>query len=459
MKTAISALNTFRLQWIREQVRIELGAVQAAKFFFDQNIELFPAAKFAPPADGDFFALAPSSSDRDWNLNHNRPLADLDDERRPAASLKSVTEALAGIGPELENGLDRTIARKTADFASGQPEADRVVMNSQFHWLRNCILHAVVSLIARIPSKPFSRKAFPERLRRSGTRNPLGAGAQSPCAKSRGFPTSRWGLCLIFSSLIGVAYAQDAAKFYKQNCAACHSVGGGKRIGPDLKDVTARQSREWLVRFLEDPQAVAASDDVYARKIVAESHGMIMPKIGGVDSARAEELLTFIESESSGGGSQSPNTVPAEASFTASEVARGREIVLGSKPLSNGGPACISCHTLSGLAAPGGGRLGPDLTHCYDRFGGRRNLTAWLTSPATPTMQAVYQAQPLQRDEIVALSAYFEAQSKQPVKARRQSTFVLLGICGSLASLVLLDGVWRGRLRAVRRPLVARRRA
>lgn len=292
--------------------------------------------------------------------------------------------------------------------------------------------------------------------------------AQSPdrpprCAKRRSCVASRLGVGTLAIGLAMAAFAQDPADFYKQNCFACHTIGGKRMAGPDLAGVSQRQSREWLLRFLQDPKGVIDSGDAYAKKLVEESHGLVMPTIKGLDRARAEALLNLIDAESKldlsrFGGKKAAGGEPA---FTAADIARGKDIVLGAQPLANSGAACISCHNVSGLAQLAGGRLGPDLTHAYDRLGGRRNMTAWLGSPATPTMQAVYSGHQMKADEILALVAYFESASKQAGGAEQKppvGTFVLIGLGGSIVTLVLMDGFWRKRFRAVRRPLLAMRR-
>ena len=55
------------------------------------------------------------------------------------------------------------------------------------------------------------------------------------------------------------ALAQDPAQFFRQNCTACHTVGGGRITGPDLKGVSGRKDRQWLVRFIVNPKAVIDS--------------------------------------------------------------------------------------------------------------------------------------------------------------------------------------------------------
>ncbi len=48
--------------------------------------------------------------------------------------------------------------------------------------------------------------------------------------------------------------------FVERDCAYCHHIAGrgGRREGPDLSNVPAKgRTREWLVRFIRDPQAVS----------------------------------------------------------------------------------------------------------------------------------------------------------------------------------------------------------
>jgi cytochrome c2 len=268
---------------------------------------------------------------------------------------------------------------------------------------------------------------------------------------------------ILLVTFLGIAAAaaaqgQDSADYYRQNCLACHTIGGKRMVGPDLKDVTQRKTGEWLMKFLLDPKGMVDSGDAYAAQIVKESHGMVMPTIKSLDRARAEAVLNLIENESKAEAPRFAGKQAAERPFTAADAERGKEIMRGARSLTNGGPACISCHTLADLGSLGGGRLGPDLSSTYQRMGGRRNLTAWLSSPATPTMQSVYRNHALKQDEILPLVAYLESASKKGGQASSSATwhFLLIGLGGSLAGLVILDSFWRKRFNAVRRTLVNR---
>ncbi len=73
-----------------------------------------------------------------------------------------------------------------------------------------------------------------------------------------------------------------------KGCPACHKVGGGKLVGPDLKGVTARRDQEWIEKMILRPDVMVKEDEI-AKKLLGE-HFVPMPN-QGVD---AEKDLPFI---------------------------------------------------------------------------------------------------------------------------------------------------------------------
>ena len=253
------------------------------------------------------------------------------------------------------------------------------------------------------------------------------------------------------------AQAQEAAVDFKTNCMSCHTVGGGRLVGPDLKDVGQRKDRAWLSRFIVDPAAVLASGDAYALKIQSESRGVVMPNVPGMSLERAQGLLDLIEAESALDKSQFAGVQVSERPFTSKDVQRGREIFLGTRKLTAGGPACVSCHSVKGIGVLAGGGLAPELSAVYERLSGRKGLATWLSAPATTTMQSVYENQPMDATaDILPLLAYFADLAQDPPESSQASTliFILLGLAGAAAALMVFDVLWKGRFRGVRRALV-----
>lgn len=261
-------------------------------------------------------------------------------------------------------------------------------------------------------------------------------------------------LSVLLSSL--AAAQQDAGAFFKQNCTSCHTIGGGRLTGPDLKDVAARRDRAWLVQFLQSPKAMIDSGDPYATKLQQEARGVVMPNIAGMNPQQAQALLDMIANESKLPRSQFAGLQISDRPLTAQDVEKGKLIFRGEQALSGGGPACISCHTIKGLTLLGGGRLGPDLTRVFERLQGRKGLAAWLSSPASPTMAPVFKDHAIQPEEVLSLIALFEDSAKKGGQDDTTSllNFFLLGLGGMVLGLISLDTLWKRRFRGVRRSLV-----
>lgn len=270
----------------------------------------------------------------------------------------------------------------------------------------------------------------------------------------------------LFTPLLAVAgmalapafvLGQEIENYFKNTCANCHSIGGPRKVGPDLKDVTARRDRSWLIRFMQSPIAMKDSGDADAVKLFADFPSSIMPTIPDLNPDRCESILRLIEAESklersqfAGAESKIPNRP-----FNDAEIEKGREFFVGYTRFSNGGAACLTCHSVQGAVATGGGMLGPDLTQVFNRLGGRNALDGWLQSPPSPTMKPVYAKHRLTDEETMYLIAFLEkAKDGREEVTTARFNFFLLGLAGAAGVFVLFDFVWRRRFRAVRRTLV-----
>lgn len=264
---------------------------------------------------------------------------------------------------------------------------------------------------------------------------------------------------LAFAAALAVAQDPPPTQDYddfKANCASCHTIGGGRLAGPDLKGAADRKDRAWLAGFVADPKAVIDSGDPYARRLLEEARGVVMPAIPGMTRARAERLVDLTIYESKQPKSKFAGTPVSDRPLTSADVARGEAIFLGRTPLMNGGPACNGCHTVVGLDGFGGGRLGPDLSGAFARLDGRKALAAWLVAPPSPTMSPVYKSRPIDPEEALAVVAYLKEKAAEGTDAPPGAAvdFLVAGFAGAAAFLALADWAWRRRFRGVRRALV-----
>jgi protein SCO1 len=83
---------------------------------------------------------------------------------------------------------------------------------------------------------------------------------------------------------------------FATRCAACHSIGHGDKIGPDLLGVTQARDRAWLSRFIAVPDKVLSAKDPIATALYAKYKQVQMPDLR-LDAAEVEALLHFLETQ------------------------------------------------------------------------------------------------------------------------------------------------------------------
>jgi protein SCO1 len=97
------------------------------------------------------------------------------------------------------------------------------------------------------------------------------------------------------------SYAQ-ASEYHKSRgeylfstrCSACHAIGQGDGVGPDLRGVTQARDRAWLVRFIARPDKLLAEKDPVATALFEKYRQVTMPNLSlGPDDVEA--LVAWLE--------------------------------------------------------------------------------------------------------------------------------------------------------------------
>ena len=86
---------------------------------------------------------------------------------------------------------------------------------------------------------------------------------------------------------------------FRNHCVACHSIGGGDAIGPDLKGVVANRDRAWLKRFIATPDKVMAAGDPIAQGLLEKYKQVRMPNLS-LGEQDAAILIDYIDRQSRG---------------------------------------------------------------------------------------------------------------------------------------------------------------
>ncbi len=262
-------------------------------------------------------------------------------------------------------------------------------------------------------------------------------------------------LLVVFPSSLAAQEGTAAARgkaIFKDKCAACHTVGGGALIGPDLAGVTTRRDARWLNRFIRQPDVMIREKDPIAIDLLAKYSNIAMPNLG-LGEAEAAALSAYLATN---GGENAQAAQPGAAASVQLEgrVSAGVALFEGSTPFQNRGAQCFACHTFAAISGPGGGSLGPDLTEAAKKYGGVKGLIAVLAGIPFPTMVPVYRDHPLLPQEQADLAAYLGASSGSPPAM----TILVVNLCiWVMAALyMILYSLWRRRLGHVRSSLQAR---
>ena len=248
---------------------------------------------------------------------------------------------------------------------------------------------------------------------------------------------------LLAGATPGRACGQDGEAIFKTTCVACHTIGGGRLVGPDLAGVQERRSEDWFIAFVQRSQSMIASGDPEAVALSKEYPGLVMPD-WPLSDAEARAVLAYIAQGAAQGAAPPPVAVGPP---TKENVEFGRHLFQGTTRLVNGGPACNACHEVTHDAVIGGGVLAVELTTVFTRLGGP-GVRAVVGSPPFPVRQRAYLDRPLTEAEVGALVAFLQqADAEQLLHQPRDYGMGLFtaGVTGAVLLLGLYSLAWRGR--------------
>jgi protein SCO1 len=88
------------------------------------------------------------------------------------------------------------------------------------------------------------------------------------------------GLDLGKSSTTAANLSIDVGQYhFATRCAACHTIGGGDKIGPDLLGVTNVRDRAWLARMIVDANKLIEENDPIATALFKKYKEIRMPPL------------------------------------------------------------------------------------------------------------------------------------------------------------------------------------
>ncbi len=257
-----------------------------------------------------------------------------------------------------------------------------------------------------------------------------------------------------FLKMAGEVKAQSGADLFNQYCTACHTVGSGDLIGPDLKGITENRDKAWLIKFIQSSQTMIKNGDPQALKVFEKYNRIPMPD-QPVSKAEIEKILTYIagQSDPDPGLRQAAETrLPAQKeafNYDETDVKTGLSLFKGTRRLENGGASCISCHTIKHDAVFAGGTLARSLTDSYKNMG-VQGIQAIMINPPFPEMTISYKNHPLTDTEVRSLIAFLAESSKEAIyQIPRDNSkyFVIIGIFLWIILIGIIALIWARRKR------------
>ncbi len=109
----------------------------------------------------------------------------------------------------------------------------------------------------------------------------------------------------------------EGEKLFKANCTSCHKIDG-ILVGPALRDVTKKESSEWLHKWIKNNDALRGSGDKDAMAIYNQFHQTAMTQFTSFSDQDITNILAYISQESAKPlpGAGSPSGQPGGVTST-----------------------------------------------------------------------------------------------------------------------------------------------
>lgn len=90
------------------------------------------------------------------------------------------------------------------------------------------------------------------------------------------------------------ASSMQGEDLFLTRCTACHTIGQGDKMGPDLLGVTGKRDRAWLTRWLKQPDIMLQKKDALATALYEQYGKVPMPNLQLTDKDVAD-LIHFMD--------------------------------------------------------------------------------------------------------------------------------------------------------------------
>ncbi len=253
---------------------------------------------------------------------------------------------------------------------------------------------------------------------------------------------------LFFASSIVLSLIDDGKHIFNNKCSVCHTIGGGKLVGPDLQDVHKKYNNTWLKQFILSSSSMIRQADEKALLIFNQYNKIIMPDHNLSDRQLVDLIQYIVKASDLLNMSTIDNVDTANDKALANDdVLLGKNLFLGYKSFKNAGPACLSCHNINLLDSMSGGSLAVDLTKVFDRIGAK-GIESIIKSSPFPAMNIAYNNYKLEENEVIAVRSFLQDLNARDVGDKIVNysiNMIGIGIVGVFVLSILLSFIWMKR--------------
>ncbi len=114
---------------------------------------------------------------------------------------------------------------------------------------------------------------------------------------------------ILFSAISTQNFALDGEKNFKTVCATCHTIGKGRLVGPDLKNVHSKYEESWLLKWVKSSQTLVKQNDEKAVAVFKQFGEIPMPDNLQFSDEDVKSIIAYIKTQS-----EKPQETPAVAS-------------------------------------------------------------------------------------------------------------------------------------------------
>ena len=100
-----------------------------------------------------------------------------------------------------------------------------------------------------------------------------------------------------YASVQKKAASRPGEDLFITRCTVCHTIGAGRKVGPDLLGLAKNLDRKWLIRWLMEPDVVLKEKDPLATALYEQYNQVSMPNLR-LSEQDAIDLIYFMQVES-----------------------------------------------------------------------------------------------------------------------------------------------------------------